>query len=281
MNDFVRSKVCFYSSMFSGTSNMHRIIECAREKGVYGVEMMNFCDELRSPDTSAAKELAALAHGYGLALPVFSAGINLVGEDVAEQNLERLCRYAEICSELEIPVLHHTIAPALTNVYGDDVAIAEVFKRGTDAALRINDFSARLGVRTVVEDQGFVFNGKENYRRFLDATEGKIGALLDVGNIRFAGESPEELLTVLTEPPVHVHLKDYIYCTESENPLFKDKLGRTFADTEIGRGDIDLSAVADGLRTLGYDGLYSMEYCHVKDLSEVDRTLAHVSRIFA
>ena len=280
MNDFVRSRVCFYSSMFSGTSNMHRIIECAREKGVYGVELMNFCDELKSPDMAAARELSALARGYGLGLPVFSAGISLVGEN-AEQNFEKLCRYAEICSELEIPVLHHTIAAALTNVYGDDAAIEEVFLRGADAALRINDFSARLGVRTVVEDQGFVFNGKENYRRLLDLSGGKIGALFDVGNIRFAGETPEELLTVLPEPPVHVHLKDYIYCTESEFPLYTDGQGRTFADIEIGKGDIDLRAVADGLKALGYNGLYAMEYCRVKDLGEVDRTLEHVSRIFA
>ena len=266
--------------MFRGSSNMRRIIECAREKGVFGVELMNFCDELKNPDMAVARELSALARGYGLALPVFSAGIDLVGEDAA-QNFERLCRYAEICSELEIPVLHHTIAPALTNVYGDDAAIEEVFARGLDAALRINDFSARLGVRTVVEDQGFVFNGRKNYRRLLYLGEGKIGALLDVGNIRFTGESPEELLTVLTEPPVHVHLKDYIWCTESENPRYTDKFGRCFTNTEIGKGDIDLSAVADGLRALGYNGLYSMEYCNVKDLDEVDRTLAHVSKIFA
>ncbi len=279
MMDFVREKVCFYSSMYSGRSNMREIIECAHRKGVFGVEMMNFCDELRTPDMSAAKELGRLARGYGLALPVFSAGINLVG-DCAKDNFDRLCRYAEICSELEIPILHHTVVPGLNL----DASLASdrdgAFCAGVEATLRVNEYASRLGVKTVVENQGYVLNGAKNYLRFLSALEGKVGALLDVGNIFFASETPESLLAALPSLPLHVHLKDYAYCTESENPLYTSTERRTFADVEIGTGDVDLDAVAGLLRDRGYAGLYSLEFVRVKNEAEVDRVLDLIAKVF-
>ena len=95
MNDFIAERVCFYTSMFEGVSNMRKIIEYAHEKGVCGVEMMSFCDELRVPDMTIAKELGALARRYDLCLPCFSAYSNIVGEKKGRLH-KKLTSYAEI-----------------------------------------------------------------------------------------------------------------------------------------------------------------------------------------
>ena len=283
MGSFINEKICFYSSMFEGRSCMREIIECAHSFGVHGVEMMNFCDELRTPDRAAARELAALARGYGLSLPVFSAGIKLT-EEVGAANREKLCRYVEICSELEIPILHHTIHPALNpEMQPKGEKFEAIFAEGVEAALEINEFAKRYGIRTVVEDQGLVFNGYENYNRFFKETEGKVGALLDVGNIFFADGNPCDLLEGLAVEPVHVHIKDYGYREESigGETVFRSPAGRGFGASRIGTGDVDLARLAKGLKARGYDGLYSIEFERVQDMNEVAEVLKLLEDTFA
>ena len=283
MSDFLRERVCFYSSMFRGRSCMREIIECARDFGVRGVEMMNFCQELRTPDVAAARELGTLARSYGLDLPVFSVGINIVGERGVE-GMEQLRSYAEICSELEIPVLHHTIYGAIdpSRVPTPEMR-AEIFDRGLEAALSVNEYAKGLGVRTIVENQGFVFNGYEWYLRFLEKAEGRIGALLDVGNIFFGGGDPCGLLDLMPTLPDHIHIKDYAFreATDDGRAIYRTPDMRGFCYEEIGRGAIDFHRFGQQLRSRGYAGLYSIEFEGVKDMDEVSRVLSFLERTLA
>ena len=52
-----REKICLYSSMYPGVSSAEMIINCAEKFEVGGVELMNFCQELPTPDREVARRL--------------------------------------------------------------------------------------------------------------------------------------------------------------------------------------------------------------------------------
>ena len=156
IKDFIRERICFYSSMYPKRSSAYEISALADKLGAAGVELMNFCTELSTPDMKTAREIGAYLRDRSLTIPCFSCGINLVKDDGGEA-MSLLRGYAEICSELNIPYLHHTVVPGLSaSSLGG--SIDELFERGTEAALEINEYAAHLGVKTVIEDQGFVLD---------------------------------------------------------------------------------------------------------------------------
>ena len=50
MSNFIAERVCFYSSMFPHSSSAYEISALADKLGAAGVELMNFCTELKTPD---------------------------------------------------------------------------------------------------------------------------------------------------------------------------------------------------------------------------------------
>ncbi len=272
-----REKLCFYSSFNPERSSASEIIAAAGRLGLGGVELMSFCEELGTPDMAVARELGRQARALGLKLPCFSVGIDLITE--GEAGLERLYGYADICSELQIPYLHHTVA--LDFVSGDitDGVREERFLLGADYALRLMEYARPLGVRTVIEDQGFVFNGIENCKRLHALSGGGIGIVADVGNILFRGERPEDFIRAFGGEVCHAHLKDAII---SDTPRktgvwYPVSGGRYLSETQIGEGDIDFGAVNTAFRAIGYRGMYSLEFPGGTDEAMAVRTVRLLS----
>lgn len=269
MKDFIREKVCFYSSMFPGRSSAWEIARYAAKRGAAGVELMGFCDELRTPDMKTAREIGDFAKANGLALPCFSAGINFAAGD-AREKIERMKGYVDICEALEIPYFHHTVVLSLEKPADFDAAA----KIGIEATAEINEYAARHGVKTIIEDQGFVFNGVKNYSLLIDGVKGDLGTLLDVGNIMFVDERAEDFLDAYAEKTVHVHIKDYKLTKTPLAPSSYKTLAENYLTAcEIGTGDINFEKIADGLRKINYGGYYSMEFENVSGEDEIDRVL--------
>ena len=177
LKDFVREKICFYSPVL-GINSFNGLIGLAKEQGVRGVEFLNY-GEMTTPDMAAARELGRLAREGGLLIPCFSVGLNLVGEDRKEK-IADVKRYAEICSELEIPYLHHTVALKFSKPY-DVAGMGRNFALGVEATQEIAEYANRLGVKTVLEDQAFIVNGVQGYSRFREAAKNCFDVLLEMG----------------------------------------------------------------------------------------------------
>ena len=277
MNDFIREKLCFYSSVLQGENSSFQIMRYAAKKGVAGVELMNFSDELKTPDMAVAKELGRLAKAEGLALPCFSCGVNFAEDTKAR--IENIKRYADICSELEIPYLHHTLimmwdpAKQISNVEKYmDIAV--------EAALEINDYAAEKGVKTLVEDQGYIVNGVTRYGEFMKRTDGKIGVLLDFGNIMFMDETAVDFYAAFPDVK-QIHIKDF---TVSDTPLKKNAhvtvSGKHLDYCDFGEGNVDMLTLSEMLKKNAYDGYYSLEFLPFKNDAEVDVLLNKVEKTF-
>ena len=262
--------------MFDGRSSAFEIAREAVRWGVGGLELMNFCDELKKPDMNAAKEIGRFAREAGLALPCFSVGIHLYSECNRPQ-IERLKAYADICSALEIPYLHHTLLTSLDpSVPGDP--FDTIMKVVTEASLEVSAYAASKGVKTIVENMGFIANGISNYTRFRNDTDSSIGILLDVGNILFVDETAEAFCTEFAGKIDHVHIKDYDLTETPKNERsYRTKAGMYLTDAPIGLGDVNIDRTISILESAGYRGHYSLEFSGGQTDHEIERILSCLS----
>ncbi len=264
-----REKICFYSSMYRGRSSSYEIIDCAEKFEVGGVELMNFSSELATPDIKIAREIRKYAKARGLTLPCFSVGIDAIANPV--ESIKKLCGYAEICSELEIPYLHHTIALDYRCGRLDPVEREKRFNTGAQIALSLADFCSPLGVRTLIEPQGFVFNGIDWVERMVRLSDEKIGVVADVGNVMFADTDPIDFISAMGNRIRHSHLKDYT--SAKCGAEYHSENGTTFYATEMGCGDLDFPAIFNAFSEIGYNGFYALEFEDADGDKEVARVL--------
>ena len=269
-----RDKICFYSSMYRGRSSTYEIIDCAERFEVGGVELMNFSSELCTADITVAREIGKYTKARGLCLPCFSVGIDAITDPA--QSIKKLQAYAEICSELEIPYLHHTIALDYRCGRLDPTEREKRFNTGIGIALSLADFCAPLGVRTLIEPQGFVFNGIEWVDRTVRLSDERIGVVADVGNVLFSDTDPAEFIRTMGGRVCHSHLKDYTYKPDSAE--YRSEKGRVFDAAEIGRGDIDFPGVFGAFRDINYNGFYALEFENADGDTEVARVLDFLTR---
>ncbi len=272
-----KDRICLYSSPFPDDPSMMSTIALAAELGLGGVELMNFCAEIRGPDPAAISRLASEAERKGLAIPCLTVGIDMLPDPDGAADI--LTAYARICADVGIRCLHHTIA---TDCSCRDLSESERERRFMTclpAVRKVCETAASLGVRTIIEDQGFVFNGIGSCLRLVDMTGGKIGIVADVGNVFFVDEKPETFIRETGSLIVHAHIKDYAYLSDRAPGVnnYLSREGSLFADCEIGTGCVDFDAVFDAFESIGYRGMYALEFARIRDREEVDRVLARLT----
>lgn len=256
-----KNSFCLYMPPLSSIRTYREMVDYAASHGITKLETLNILD-LSSPDLGVARDLKAYADSKGITFPCVSVGLSLVDED-REARIEEMKRYADIAKILGSPYLHHTIALN----FSEPKKIAENFElyyqRGIAAVRDIFDYSATLGIRTIYEDQGFVFNGKATFDRFLKEVDRNVGVVADFGNIQFVDEDVEEFIPAFADRIVHVHVKDYIVTPggsrEMEPGEYTSRGGNYLRGCLVGEGSVHTTAAFEALKAIGYQGAVSLE----------------------
>ena len=256
-----KHKFCLYMPPVSTISTYKEMVDYAYAHGITKLETLNILD-LSVPDLEVAKELKAYADSKGITFPCVSVGLSLVDDDRASA-METLKRYADIAKTLGSPYLHHTIALN----FSEPQKIAENFEiyysRGLEAVREIFDYAANLGIRTIYEDQGFVFNGRETFSRFLKDVGRNVGVVADFGNIQFVDEQVEDFIPAFADRIVHVHVKDYIVTAGASRSIeageYTSKGGNFLKGCLIGEGSVNTAAAFQALRAMDYKGFVALE----------------------
>lgn len=252
---------CLYMPPLTSIRSYKEMVDYAADHGIKKLETLNILD-LSSPDLETAKELKAYADSKGITFPCVSVGLSLVDEDRAER-IEELKRYADIAKILGSPYLHHTIALN----FSEPQKIADNFElfyqRGLDAVREIFDYAATLGIRTIYEDQGFVFNGCKTFARFLQDVDRNVGIVADFGNIQFVDEQVEDFIPKFADRIVHVHAKDYLVTPggsrEIEPGEYISRGGNYLRGCLIGEGSVHTETAFQALQAINYHGCVALE----------------------
>ena len=254
-------KFCLYMPPLSSIGSYKEMVDFASAHNIKYLETLNILD-LSSPNLEVAKSLKAYADEKGISFPCVSVGLNLVDEDNAGA-IETLKRYADVAKILGSPYLHHTIALN----FSEPEYIAENFdtfyQRGLDAVRQVYDYAASIGIRTIYEDQGFLFNGRKNFGRFLNEVDRNVGVVADFGNIQFVDEDVEDFIRAFADRIVHVHVKDYVVTKGTSREKlpgeYTSKGGNYLQGCLIGEGSVHTDTAFRALQTMGYKGFVALE----------------------
>ena len=263
----MNEKICFYTPPFPRVKSYFDMVDVSVEHGLKYIEGFNVLD-FQAPDTEVAKKIREYANSKGIGFSCFSVYINLVGDDRAEM-LEKLKGYARVAAVLGSPYLHHTIANDFMNPDNVVPYKEEFFKRGINAVREIYDYAQSLGVRTAYEEQGYLFNGLQGYKKFLDEVNRDVGVVADFANICQAGEKIEDFINAFSEKIVHAHIKDVVLNNEQGATGLKTLVGSYMHEAVIGTGDVNIKRGIELLKATGYTGCYGIEYGAPDDNSSI------------
>ena len=255
------SKFCLYMPPLSTIRTYKEMVDYAAAHNIKNLEILNILD-FSTPDPELAKELKTYADSKGISFPCVSVGMNLVDDD-RKDAIETVKKYADIAKLLGSPYLHHTIALN----FSDPQYIADNFElfyqRGLEAVREIFDYAATLGIRTIYEDQGFLFNGRKNFARFLNEVDRNVGVVADFGNIQFADEDVEDFISAFADRVVHVHVKDYLVTKGSAREIlpgeYTSKGGNYLQGCLIGKGSVHTDDAFRALQAMDYRGFIALE----------------------
>jgi len=255
------TRFCLYAPPLSTITTYKEMVDYAASHGITRLETLNILD-LSTPDPVVATELKAYASSKGICFPCVSVGIDLVGEDHAAA-VETAKRYADIAKILGSPYLHHTIALNFSDPKLTEDHFELFYVRGLAAVREIYDYAQTLGIRTIYEDQGFLFNGRKNFARFLKEVDRDVGVVADFGNIQFADEDVEDFIPAFADRIVHVHVKDYIVTPGASREKlpeeYTSKGGNYLRGCLVGEGSVHTEAAFLALKAMGYRGSVALE----------------------
>lgn len=251
----MKEKISFYSIPYPRIKSYYDLIDATAEHGLDYMEAYCFF-ELAEPDAEAAKKIREYADKKGVKFSCFSLFINLVGEDRRKQ-IERLKGFAEMAAILGSPYLHHTIVNDIRDPENVLPYKDEYFRLGIEAVREVYDHAETFGVKCIYEEQGYLFNGVENFKKFIDTVDRDIGIVADFGNICQVGEKVEDFIEAFSDKIMHVHVKDVIINDETG---LKTSTGRYMREAVIGTGDVNIKKAIHLLMEKGYKGCYAIEY---------------------
>ena len=258
----MNNKLTVYAPPYPRLKSYRDVVDFACENGFSSVEP--FCMfEFDSPDVEEAKKLKEYADEKGIVFPCFSVYETIMDKDIKSVT-ERLKGFAEVSAALGSPFLHHTIVGQTQN---PDAVLArkdELLNAGIDVVRQVYDYAQTLGVRTVYEDQGFIFNGVDGFGEFLDKVDRNVGVVADFGNIYQTCDTIEDFVKAFHDKVVHAHIKD-IVLIDDEKSGPPSLTGKFMKAVEVGTGDVDCKGVIDLLKSYGYDGYYGIEYAVTED----------------
>ena len=272
-----KKRLCLYTPPLPHSTSMFDTIELAETFGLGGVELMNFCRELKTPNIDDTARLFNAAKEKGLYVPCLTVNSDILASP--DEAAETLKKYADICAALGIEYLHHTIAKDFLCCEISDNEINRRFEICIPAVKQVCEYANSINVMTLTENQGFVFNGVSNMRRLYERTGGKIGFIADMGNSLFLDEEPEKFIKEFKDNVYHVHIKDYKIADDTDpgEPVYISRGGMRFTDAEIGTGIIPVDSVINALNDINYRGMFSLEFNGVKDCEEIKRVLKRIT----
>ncbi len=193
-----------------------------------------------------------------LAVSCYSMVVNLLSENVNDV-MERAFKHIEYAAELGSPYIHHTIVPKLVRGK-DDPEYDDVLERVIENVAKIANRCNEYGIVCLYEPQGVYFNGVEGLGTLLKEVRYrncKVGVCGDVCNSLFVDCPPTEIFKNFSDDIMHVHIKDYLICTEQRKEGLMSVGGKCLVPAPIGKGDVDIKGCLSYLRD--YNGAISFE----------------------
>lgn len=239
-------------------------LDCIAKAKEIGFDAMDFTDlqHEKYSEEEYAHMIAEEANKYEIAIASYTIGANLMQptDEEVEKEIERVKRKIDIAKILGAPSMRHDVMYSLEKYRSFDLALPEL----AASVRKITEYGEKVGVKTSVENHGFIAQDSDRVERLFNAVNHKnFGLLVDIGNFTCAGEEPTIAVSRVAPYAVHVHAKDFrIYpaCANPIMPHFSTRAGTKLVGAILGTGDVDVETCLRIIKNAGYDGYVALEY---------------------
>ena len=225
------------------------------EGGMLGVEY-GFAASV-SLDSHPAK-IRAMAEAAGLELTTFCAHANLLDPPSPEvYGTPQIIKAIRLAKLLGIKHVITTEGDPKTE-FGHGLTTEQAIFAIREKLYAPIRWAEELGVGLLLETHGKVTDSVEDMGRLLDALghEQTVGICLDTGNSWLGGAEPLDYIKTFGNRIKHVHWKDM---GSEWQPKRSTMYGCGMATIALGDGVIDLPAIVDALRDIGFDEATTLE----------------------
>ena len=253
------NKLGFYVKPFESVKSYFDMIDLAAEYGHSSLEALSVM-EFETPDFEKAQKLREYADSKNVKFCCISVFADFTKEDY-DEGIERLKKYAQVAKILGSPYLHHTVRAEFETPARVLAERERFFEIGISAVREVFDYAQTLGVKTIYEDQGFIFNGVKGLSELFEKVDRDIGLVLDFGNVAQSGDDVIALLKAFPDKISHVHIKDV---KVTDKPLSEYSLptinNKYMTEVRLGTGDVKLKEALSLVKASGYNGYMSAEF---------------------
>lgn len=223
------------------------IFSTARDLGFDGIEFRGVENEIYTPKVKEflPQNIEATREKFkagGLAVPVFSSGAVMGGEDI-DAALKEAFDYVELCANFGSPYIRVLAdkAPAPACSVDDDTA-AKNLKQATD-------YASSKGVGVLIETNGCYSSSDRLLGLIKKVGAQNLAVIWDIHHTcRYGKEAPSDTVKKLGSLICHVHIKDSII----EDGKLKYRL--------LGEGDLPIKEAIEELKKIGYGGYLCLEW---------------------
>ncbi len=256
------SAYSFYQYVNSGKMALEDTIDRAHEMGFDAIEFLDMPGETWEMRAAFAQKLREKADRYGMTINAYTIGACLYQPTLqaSDAEVERLCRQVDIAHILGCGVMRHDACYAVGK-QGNARSFGLMLPTIAENARRVTEYAASLGIRTCVENHGYVAQDSIRVEQLFNAVaHDNFGLLVDVGNFVCADEDNVTAVSRVAPYAVHVHAKDMYKASEPRPGYGQTRGCHYFKGAIIGEGDVNVEQCLRVLKRAGYDGYCSIEF---------------------
>ena len=257
------SSYSFSQKISAGEMTQLDTVKAAKELGFDCIEFT----EIKSHDGSTQLEYAAKireeAKKVDICVNCYTIAANFAvdTEEALWAEIERMKGQVDVAEALGVSMMRQDSMRGLGNYRSFDQALPMLAK-GVRA---VCEYAETKGIRTMVENHGFVAQDSDRVERLFNAVNHKnFGVLVDMGNFACVDEDSASAVSRLAPYAFHAHAKDFIKIPfDKITPATLGILTRgcnMLKGCTIGHGVIPVKQCIKILNRAGYAGDLSIEY---------------------
>ena len=245
-------------------------MEKAHEMGFEAIEYIDLPGGSHEKECELAAKLRARADELGMDINAHTVSANLYqgSEEADKCEVERIKRKLDVAAILGAKVLRHDACwniPKTGNVRSFDAMLPTIAKN----AREITEYAATLGIKTCVENHGFLAQDSDRMERLFNAVNHEnFGLLVDMGNFVFVDEDNPIAVSRVAPYAVHAHAKDMYKSKTAIEGYGQTRACNYFKGAVLGEGDVEVEKCVAILKKAGYDGYLSIEFEGSEDCIE-------------
>lgn len=275
------SSYSFSQLMNKGEMTQADCVEKAKELGFDAIEFSGIIPEEGYTPIEYAKHIRERAEKAGIEIISFCVGARLIRETEEDTRLgiQETKDNVDLAEALGVKLMRHDAYYWQNKYRSFDLSLPELAQNIREVA----DYAASKGIRTMVENHGFICQGSERMERLFNAVNHpNFGLLCDIGNFLCVDENPITAVSRVAPYAIHAHVKDF-YVHGFDYP--SDECIVTTGCNKIlgapaGYGDVPVKQCIAILKKAGYEGAFSLEYEGKEEcIHSIEKALAFLRTI--